>query len=51
MITTADPKAGDYVVTEVEFSPGPMSMFHWKGEQRDMANPVLDFYLKNLDKL
>ncbi|GEK89441.1 D-alanine-D-alanine ligase [Alkalibacterium putridalgicola] len=48
---TLDPKAGDYVVTEVEFSPGPMSMFHWKGEQRDMANPVLDFYLKNLDKL
>lgn len=48
---TIAPKTGDYVVTEVEFSPGPMSMFHWKGEQRDMANPVLDFYLKNLDKL
>lgn len=48
---TKAPAEDGYVVTEVEFSPGPMSMFHWKGEQRDMANPVLDFYLRNLDRL
>lgn len=47
-ITTA-PTPSNYVVTEVEFSPGPLSMFHWQGEQRDMANPILDFYLKHLD--
>ncbi|GEK92087.1 ATP-binding protein [Alkalibacterium kapii] len=48
---TKEPNADDYVITEVEFSPGPMSMFHWEGKQRDMANPILDFYLENLDKL
>ena len=48
---TASPTSSNYVVTEVEFSPGPLSMFHWKGKDRDMANPVLDFYLRNLDKL
>ncbi|WP_423190546.1 hypothetical protein ACO1PF_10650 [Alkalibacterium sp. f15] len=48
---TEEPNATNYVVTEIEFSPGPLSMFHWQGEQRDMANPILDFYLKHLDEL
>lgn len=48
---TKQPSSDNYVVTEVEFSPGPLSMFHWQGEQRDMPNPILDFYLKHLDKI
>ncbi|SFC57107.1 D-alanine-D-alanine ligase [Alkalibacterium subtropicum] len=48
---TKEPAKDEYVVTEVEFSPGPMSMSHWEGKQRDMPNPILDFYLKNLDRL
>lgn len=45
------PDEKNYVVTEVEFSPGPISMFPWEGKPRDMANPILDFYIKHLDKL
>ncbi|MCC5895602.1 MAG: hypothetical protein JJU16_09100 [Alkalibacterium sp.] len=41
---TQGPDSDNYVVTEVEFSPGPISMYPWKGEPRDMAGPVLDFY-------
>ncbi|WP_071848045.1 hypothetical protein [Alkalibacterium sp. 20] len=48
---TEEPNATNYVLTEIEFSPGPLSMFHWQGEQRDMANPILDFYIKHLDEL
>ena len=48
---TRAPDPDNYVVTEVEFSPGPLSMFHWEGENRDMAKPILDFYLRNLDRL
>lgn len=45
------PTAENYVVTEVEFSPGAISMFPWEGEPRDMANPILDFYVRNLDRV
>lgn len=48
---TEKPTSDNYVVTEVEFSPGAISMFPWKGEPRDMANPILDFYEKNLSRL
>lgn len=41
---TQVPDSDNYVVTEVEFSPGPISVYPWKGEPRDMASPVLDFY-------
>ncbi|MFO8068711.1 MAG: hypothetical protein R6U02_01845 [Alkalibacterium sp.] len=48
---THEPSENNYVVTEVEFSPGALSMFPWEGRPIDMTNPILDFYLKNLDKL
>lgn len=41
---TQMPDSDNYVVTEVEFSPGPISMFPWQGQPREMASPVLDFY-------
>lgn len=41
---TQKPTSTNYVVTEVEFSPGPISMYPWKGQPRDMASPILDFY-------
>lgn len=48
---TSQPNGNNHVVTEVEFSPGPVSMFPWKGEVRDMCGPVLDFYERNIDRL
>ncbi|GAB2480950.1 hypothetical protein GCM10008929_03110 [Alkalibacterium psychrotolerans] len=48
---TGKPNENNHVVTEVEFSPGPVSMFPWKGEVRDMCGPVLDFYERNIDRL
>lgn len=41
---TLAPTEDNHVVTEVEFSPGPLSMFPWEGPPRDMAGPILDFY-------
>lgn len=48
---TADPTSDNHVVTEVEFSPGPVSMFPWEGEPIDMAGPVLEFYERNLNRI
>lgn len=48
---TEEPNGQNHVVTEVEFSPGPVSMFPWKGEVRSMTSPVLDFYERNIDRL
>ncbi|WP_161879318.1 ATP-binding protein [Alkalibacterium sp. MB6] len=48
---TQKPTKDNYVITEVEFSPGPVSMFPWKGQPRDMAGPILDFYEKHLNRL
>lgn len=45
---TEQPDTSNYVLTEVEFSPGPVSMFPWIGEPIDMAGPVIDFYENNL---
>lgn len=47
----AEPNRDNHVVTEVEFSPGPVSMFPWKGKVRNMCSPVLDFYERNIDRL
>lgn len=41
---TAAPET--YVVSEVEFSPAPITNFPVQGTPRDMAGAVLDFYLK-----
>ena len=48
---TEAPTPENHVVTEVEFSPGPVSMFPWSGEVRDMPGPILDFYESNLGRL
>lgn len=48
---TEAPTPENHVVTEVEFSPGPVSMFPWSGEVRDMPGPILDFYERNLGRL
>lgn len=48
---TKKPTHENYIVTEVEFSPGPLSMFPWEGIPRDMAGPILDFYSKYLDAM
>ena len=48
---TKAPTSENHVMTEVEFSPGPVSMFPWIGEVRDMPGPILDFYESNLDRL
>ncbi|MCC5895601.1 MAG: hypothetical protein JJU16_09095 [Alkalibacterium sp.] len=45
---TVAPTEENHVVTEVEFSPGPLSMFPWEGPPRDMAGPILDFYVNTL---
>ena len=39
------PRKNNYVVTEVEFSPGPIAHFPVEGDPRDMAGAVLDFYV------
>jgi D-alanine-D-alanine ligase-like ATP-grasp enzyme len=41
-----DPTDDNYVVTEVEFSPAPLSMFPLYGEPRDMAGSILDYYIR-----
>lgn len=48
---TDAPTSENHVVTEVEFSPGPVSMFPWSGKARDMAGPILDFYERIIDRL
>lgn len=47
---TVEPTEKNHVVTEVEFSPGPLSMFPWEGPPRDMAGPILDFYEKQFEQ-
>jgi D-alanine-D-alanine ligase-like ATP-grasp enzyme len=41
-----NPEDHEYVITEIEFSPGPISNFPIEGQPRDMAGPILDFYSK-----
>lgn len=48
---TQEPSRENYIVTEVEFSPGPLSMFPWEGHARDMAGPILDFYIDHLEHI
>jgi len=42
---TQPPDDVGYVISEIEFSPGPMSHFPAEGTPRDMAGAVLDHYL------
>lgn len=37
--------ASNVIVSEVEYSPAPLSYFPWYGEPRDMGGPILDSYL------
>lgn len=52
-IITKDPTqkatCENYVVTEVEYSPGPLAHFPFVGEPRNMADAILDYYLKESD--
>lgn len=48
---TEQADTSNYVLTEVEFSPGPVSVFPWIGEPIDMAGPVIDFYEKRVSKM
>lgn len=38
--------ASNVIVSEVEFSPAPLTYFPWYGESRDMAGPILESYAK-----
>lgn len=40
------PTEENHVVTEVESSPGPLTDFPIEGTPRDMAGPILEYYLK-----
>ncbi|GAA0468318.1 hypothetical protein [Alkalibacillus silvisoli] len=44
---TSKPTRNNYVVSEIEFSPAPVSQFPLYGEQRDMAGEILEFYVNN----
>lgn len=48
-IITRDPTLeateDNHVITEVEYSPAPISHFPFEGKPRDMASSILDFYL------
>jgi len=43
--TEASPS--NVIVSEVEYSPAPMSYFPWHGQPRDMGGPILDSYLES----
>lgn len=45
---TSEPRPGNYIVSEVEFFPGPVAHFPVVGIPRDMASAVLDYYLSRL---
>lgn len=47
---TVKPSDSNYVVGEVEYSPAPLAHFPLKGQRRDMAGAILEFYLKKYNK-
>lgn len=42
---TVKPTSSNHIVGEVEFSPAPITHFPYKGEARDMAGAVLEYYI------
>lgn len=46
---TQKPTPENYIVTELEYSPGPGIMFPVEGEPMDMAGAILDYYLENYE--
>lgn len=44
---TTIPAKDNYVVTEIEYSPAPISMYPWRGKKRDMGLALIDFYIDN----
>ena len=46
---TSEPQPGAYIVSEVEFFPGPVAHYPVEGTPRDMAGAVLDYYLSRLN--
>jgi D-alanine-D-alanine ligase-like ATP-grasp enzyme len=42
---TAKASRGNFIVSELEFSPAPASHFPVSGVARDMAGPILDYYI------
>lgn len=47
---TKRPNNTNYIVSEIEFSPAPLAQFPYKGESRDLAGAILDYYLKVYNK-
>ena len=45
---TVAPSPENHVISEVEYSPAPITHFPWYGKSRDMAGNVLEHYLKRL---
>lgn len=43
---TAKPTKSNYIVSEVEYSPAPISHFPFVGKRRDMAGAILEHYLR-----
>lgn len=43
---TQKPNKNNHIVSEIEYSPAPLSHFPLVGKRRDMAGAILDFYLK-----
>lgn len=45
---TADPKSVDFVVSEVEFSPAPITLFPAEGTPQDMGGELLEYYIARI---
>ncbi len=41
----AAPTPHNHIISEVEYSPAPITHFPWYGQSRDMAGTVLEYYL------
>jgi D-alanine-D-alanine ligase-like ATP-grasp enzyme len=42
---SAKPSRGNFIVSELEFSPAPLAHFPVSGAPRDMAGSILDYYI------
>lgn len=41
---TKKPEKDNYVITEIEFSPAPISHYPWEGTPRNMGLAIIDYY-------
>lgn len=42
------PQPGQHIISEVEYSPAPITHFPWYGKTQDMAGAIIDFYQTHL---